>query len=85
MMDNNIILTIIELVISLIVEGIILAMVFQWISNKSTEKQQQNLQTEMQNLEKQNRLDFESIMKAIHETKTEIISQIKESSKDGEK
>jgi uncharacterized membrane-anchored protein YhcB (DUF1043 family) len=84
-MDNNIILTIIELVISLIVEGIILAMVFQWISNKSTEKQQQNLQTEMQNLEKQNRLDFESIMKAIQTTKTEIISQIKESSKEGEK
>jgi uncharacterized membrane-anchored protein YhcB (DUF1043 family) len=84
-MDNNIILTIIELVISLIVEGIILAMVFQWISNKSTEKQQQNLQNEMQNLEKQNRLDFESIMKAIHEAKTEMISQIKESSKDGEK
>ena len=85
MIDNNIVLTIIELVISLIVEGIILAMVFQWISNKSTEKQQQNLQTEMQNLEKQNRLDFEQIMKAIQEAKTELISQIKESAKDGEK
>jgi len=84
-MNENTILTIVELIISILVEGIILAMVFQWISNKAQEKQQQNLQTEMQNLEKQNRLDFESIMKAIHETKTELISQIKESSKDGEK
>lgn len=84
-MDNNIVLTIVELTISIIIEGVILAMIFQWISNKSTEKQQQNLQTEMQNLEKQNRFDFESIMKAIQETKTEIISQIKESAKEGEK
>jgi len=84
-MNENTILTIVELIISILVEGIILAMVFQWISNKTQEKQQQNLQTEMQNLEKQNRLDFESMMKAIHETKTELISQIKESSKDGEK
>ena len=84
-MDNNIILTIIELVISLIVEGIILAMVFQWISNKAQEKQQQNLQREMQNLEKQNRYDFEQIMKAIQIAKTEIINQVKESAQDGEK
>jgi uncharacterized membrane-anchored protein YhcB (DUF1043 family) len=78
-MNENTILTIVELVISILVEGIILAMVFQWISNKSQEKQQQNLQTEMQNLEKQNRYDFEQIMKAIQIAKTEIISQIKES------
>lgn len=82
-MKDNLILTIIEMTISLIIEGIILAMVFNWIANKSTEKQQQNLQTEMQNLEKQNRLDFENIMQGIQQSKTELISQIKESEQKG--
>lgn len=84
-MTENIILTVIELTISILIEGIILAMIFNWISDKAQEKQQQNLQNEMQNLEKQNRFDFENIMQAIQEAKTEIISQIKESTKDGEK
>lgn len=84
-MNENIVLTIVELVISIMIEGIILAMVFQWISNKSTEKQEQNLKQEMQNLEKQNRKDYESIMNAIQLAKSEIISQVKESSKEGEK
>lgn len=84
-MSENIILTIVELGTSILVEGIILTMIFNWISDKAQEKQQKNLQTEMQNLEKQNRYDFENIMAAIQESKTEIISQIKESSKDGEK
>lgn len=84
-MRENIILTVIELGASILVEGIILTMIFNWVSDKAQEKQQKNLQSEMQNLEKQNRFDFENIMAAIQEAKTEIISQIKESSKDGEK
>jgi uncharacterized membrane-anchored protein YhcB (DUF1043 family) len=82
-MNENIVLTIVELGASILIEGVILAMVFNWISNKAQEKQQQNLQQEMQNLEKQNRHDFDQIMKAIQTAKTEIISQIKESSKGG--
>jgi uncharacterized membrane-anchored protein YhcB (DUF1043 family) len=82
-MNENIILTIVELGASILIEGVILAMVFNWISNKAQEKQQQNLQQEMQNLEKQNRHDFEQIMKSVQVAKTEIISQIKESSKGG--
>jgi type II secretory pathway pseudopilin PulG len=84
-LNENIILTIVELGVSILIEGILLTMVFNWISNKQQEKQQQNLQQEMKNLEKQNRYDFEQLLKAIHESKTELISQIKESSKDGEK
>lgn len=83
-MNENIVLTIVELGASILIEGIILTMIFNWISDKHQEKQQKSLQQEMQNLEKQNRYDFEQIMKAIQESKTEIISQIKESSKDGE-
>lgn len=77
-MDKNVTLTIIELFISLIVEGIILAMVFQWISTKATEKQQQNLKEEMNNIEKQNKFDYEQITLAIQNARDDIISQIKE-------
>jgi hypothetical protein len=84
-MDNNTFMSIIEMMVGITVEGIILAFIFQWVSNKATEKQQQNLQQEMQNLEKQNRFDFEQIMKAIQISKTELISQIKESNEKGGK
>jgi hypothetical protein len=80
-MNQNIILTIIEFGASLIVEGIILSMIFNWISNKETEKQQQNLKDEMNNIETQNKLIYEQLQDEIRMAKTEIISQIKESSK----
>lgn len=78
-MNQAIILTIIEFVAGLIVEGIILSMVFNWIANKETEQQQQNLQKEMNNIEAQNKFIYEQLQKEIHNSKTEIISQIKES------
>lgn len=78
-MNENIVLTIIELGASILVEGIILTMIFNWISDKAQEKQQKNLQQEMQNLEKQNRFDYEQIMQAINQARLDIISEIKES------
>jgi hypothetical protein len=78
-MSENIILTLIEFVASLIVEGVILSMVFNWIANKETEKQQQNLQKEMNNIETQNKFIYEQLQQEIHLAKREIISQIKES------
>lgn len=78
-MNNNILLTVIELVISLIVEGVILSMVFAYIANMSSEKQDQNLKSEMANIETQNKFSYEQIMNSIENAKTEIISQIKES------
>jgi uncharacterized membrane-anchored protein YhcB (DUF1043 family) len=77
-MNENIILTIIEFGASLIIEGIILSMIFNWIANKSTEKQQQNLQKEMSNIETQNKFIYEQLQQEIREAKTEMISQIKE-------
>jgi uncharacterized membrane-anchored protein YhcB (DUF1043 family) len=82
-MNQNIILTIIEFGASLIVEGIILSMIFNWIANKETEKQQQNLQKEMTNIEEQNKFIFEQLQQEIRDTKHDLISQIKESSKGG--
>lgn len=82
-MNQNILLTILEFIASTIVEGLILAGVFQWLSNKDQQKQQEMLAQEMNNIEKQNKFDYEQFMQSIQNAKTEIISQIKESNKKG--
>ena len=46
-MNQNILLTILEFVASTIVEGLILAGVFQWLSNKDQQKQQQTIKRKM--------------------------------------
>jgi hypothetical protein len=81
-MNENIVLTIIELFCGLVIEGVILSMVFNYVSNKSSEKQNQHLKSEMANIETQNKFSYEQIMKNIDNAKTEIISQIKESAYD---
>jgi hypothetical protein len=78
-MNENIILTIIEFIASLIVEGIILSMVFNFISTKETDKQQKSLQKEMSNIEIQNKFIYEQLQTEIRDAKSEMISQIKES------
>lgn len=74
-------LTLAEFGASLVLEGIILGIIFQMISNKSSEKQRQHLQTEMNTIERQNRHNIDLIMDELREVKSELISQIKESSK----
>jgi uncharacterized membrane-anchored protein YhcB (DUF1043 family) len=78
-MNQQILLTIIEIGISLVVEGIILSMVFAYISNQSSEKQNQHLKEEMNNIETQNKFQYEQMLKVVEQAKTELISQIKES------
>ena len=78
-MNQNVVLTIIEFGASLIVEGIILSMIFNWIANKETQKSQQNLKEEMNNIETQNKMIYEQLQGEIRMAKTELISQIKES------
>lgn len=78
-MNQQIVLTLIELFIGLIVEGVILSMVFTYISNKASEKQNQHLNSEMMKIESQNKFAYEQIMKNVQDAKTEIISQVKES------
>jgi len=84
-MNEQIYLSVIEILISLIIEGIILSMVFNWIANKETEQQQKNLKDEMNNIETQNKLIYEQLQQEIRMAKTEVISQIKESQKGGSK
>jgi uncharacterized membrane-anchored protein YhcB (DUF1043 family) len=69
--------------ISIVVEGIILSMIFNWISNKETEKQQQHIQKEMSNIEIQNKFIYEQLQKEIRDSRNDLISQIKESAKKG--
>jgi len=78
-MDRNIILTILEFGASILVEGVILSMLFSWIENRSQEKQQQHITQEMNNIEKQNKFDFEQLQTEIINSKHEVINQIKES------
>jgi len=78
-MNQNIILMIIEFGESLIVEGIILSMVFNWIATNQNDKQQQNLQKEMNNIEIQNKFIYTQLQNEIHEARRQILSQIKES------
>jgi uncharacterized membrane-anchored protein YhcB (DUF1043 family) len=78
-MNQNITLTIIEFIASVLVEGIILSMIFNWIANKETEKQEQRLQQEMNNIETQNKFIYQQLQDEIRNTKRELISQIKES------
>jgi uncharacterized membrane-anchored protein YhcB (DUF1043 family) len=77
-MDSNIFLSILEFISSLLMEGVILGLVFQLISNRSTKQTAQSLQKEMDNIEKQNKFIFEQLEQEIRETKSDIINQIKE-------
>jgi type II secretory pathway pseudopilin PulG len=78
-MNTQIVLTVIEIVISLVIEGIILSMVFAYISNQTSEKQNKALKNEMSNIEIQNKFIYDQLNQKIETAKTEIISQIKES------
>ena len=78
-MNQNVILTIIEFIASLLIEGVILTMIFNFISNKNQAKQQEFIATELNNIEKQNKFDFEQFQNSLQTAKQEIISQIKES------
>jgi predicted phage tail protein len=80
-MNQNIMLTLAEFGASLVLEGIILGIIFQMISNKASEKDRQHLQTEMNTIERQNRHNIDLIMDELREVKSELISQIKESTK----
>lgn len=78
-MNQNIILTIIEFIASLLIEGVILAMIFNAISNKTQSKQQEFIAQELNNIEKQNKFNTEQTQHELRYMKQEIISQIKES------
>ena len=82
-MNQNIILTIIEFIASLIIEGIILTFIFQHIANRTQKENEQQLQNEMNNIEKQNKFIYTELQLEIQNAKNDIINQIKESSNKG--
>ena len=78
MMDKTIVISIVEFISGLILEGIILGFIFQMISNKSQEKQQTKLQNEMYRIESQNRHNTQLIMDDLKEVKDSIIHEVNE-------
>ena len=77
-MSEQIYISIIEIFIGIVIEGVLLSMVFAFISNQTSEKQSRNLEAEMAKIEMQNKFIYDQIMNKLENVKTEIISQIKE-------
>jgi hypothetical protein len=81
-MTDQIMLSVVEILISIVIEGVILSMIFAFVANQTSEKQNNALKGEMANIETQNKFIYEQIIGKIETAKTEIISQIKESEAD---
>lgn len=77
--QQSILLTLVEFLASLLIEGVILTFIFQHIATKIQNQSEQNLQKELQQVEQQNKVIFEQLQQEIRQAKTETISQIKES------
>lgn len=78
-MSEQVYISMIEIFIGIVIEGVLLSMVFAFVSNQSSEKQNKALKDEMGNIETQNKFIYDQIMNGMENAKTEIISQIKES------
>jgi mannitol-specific phosphotransferase system IIBC component len=76
---NDLTLTIIEIFVGIIIEGVILGLIFSMIANKSEEKMQKNLTEEMNTMEKQSKFEYSQLQMQIESMKKDLISQIKES------
>ena len=77
-MSEQFYISVIEIFIGIVIEGVLLSMVFAFISNQTSEKQNKTLKSEMGNIETQNKFIYDQIMNKVENAKTEIISQIKE-------
>ena len=77
-MSEQIYISIIEIFIGIVIEGVLLSMIFAFISNQTSEKQNGILKGEMANIEAQNKFIYDQITNKLENAKTEIISQIKE-------
>ena len=75
---NDFMFSIIEIFISLIVETIIMGGIFAWITNKASIKMEQHMQTEMKNIEDQNKLIFQELSQATKAARDDIIAELKE-------
>lgn len=80
---NSVTLAIIQVFVSLVIESVIFAGVFTWLQNKANEKQEQNIQKELLRLESQNHLILQALDERILKCRDDVISQIKESSRNG--
>jgi NADH:ubiquinone oxidoreductase subunit F (NADH-binding) len=80
---KDITFSVIEIFVSLIIETVIMGGLFTWISNKTSKQNEQQLKDELSTIESQNKLIYQELKAAIIQSKTEIISQVKESASKG--
>jgi hypothetical protein len=80
---KDITFSVIEIFVSLIIETVIMGGLFTWISNKTAKANEQQLKDEMATIEAQNKLIFQELKNEITQAKSEIISQVKESTSKG--
>jgi hypothetical protein len=80
-MSEQIYISIIEIFIGIVIEGVLLSMIFAFISNQTSEKQNGILKGEMANIESQNKFIYDQIMnklenaKTLNTTKKEVINK----------
>src|SRR3954467_8191443 len=77
-MTNQIMLSIVEIFISLVIESTILSGVFSYLANKANEKQEMQLKEEMHRIEEQNKLIFEQLQQQITHSTDHLFNTIKE-------
>ena len=77
-MDLNIQLSLIEIFVSLVLEGLILGFIFQKISSTSQDKTFEFIKEQLNSVHKQNRFDYEQLKNEIQQSRDDVISQLKE-------
>lgn len=75
---KDVMFSLIEIFVSLIIETIIMGGLFTWISNKSSVKMEQKLHNEMKNIEDQNKLIYQELNIAIKNSRDDILAEVKE-------
>lgn len=75
-MTHQVMLSVIEIFISLVIESIILSGVFSYLANKANEKQEQQLKEEMHRIEEQNKLIFEQLQQQSKDTEARLLHAI---------
>jgi hypothetical protein len=78
-LNENILLTIVELGASVLIEGILLSWIFSHLQSKAQSKMETKLRDEMSTMEKQTKFDYEQLQMTINSVKSDIIAEIKES------
>jgi hypothetical protein len=83
-MSKDVFITIVEMAISILIEGVLISWIFAMFSAKSQAKMETKLKDEMATMENQIKFDYDQLTQLINGIKTDILNEIKESAKGGQ-